>query len=300
MSKVPYFKATEIAPRTWQIEYAFSSYSPVYCYLTEGKDYALLIDTMNGYGNLHAFCRTLTDKPIKLVNTHFHFDHTLGNFDFDSCYMHPSDIPYFYDFKADAPEQMLEQAKARALPEYRDLLAIEEMSAPRDMRVYPVYDGDVFDLGDRQITVVDVGGHSPGSIVLIDPVLRIAFTGDACNGNTLLSFGNALSVERYLHNLLHFKRFQPQFDMMYGGHQVLKPETIDEAIELCGKVLAGSDDKEERIGLFGKSVIYAAKHADEGIGRADGKSFNICYDPQKIYEGEKEPQTITLQPASMF
>ena len=77
MSKVPYFKAGEIAPRTWMIEYAFTAPKGggPYAYLLEGSDYALVIDTMLGYGNLRAFCETLTDKPLRLVNTHFHPDH---------------------------------------------------------------------------------------------------------------------------------------------------------------------------------------------------------------------------------
>ena len=62
---IQYFKATEIAEKSWQIEYAFTDQEHVYCYLVEGQDTALLIDTMYGYGSLRAFCETLTDKPIE-------------------------------------------------------------------------------------------------------------------------------------------------------------------------------------------------------------------------------------------
>jgi len=113
---------------------------------------------------------------------------------------------------------------------------------------------DVFDLGDRQIEVIHVGGHSPGSIVLLDRRIRIAFTGDACNGNTLLGFGNALPIEEYLGNLLHFRAFKDAFDIMYGGHQIMDPCTIDEGIETCAKVLAGTDDHEEQ---FENKMVHA-------------------------------------------
>lgn len=294
MSSVPYFKAKEIGARAWQITYNFTDREHVMCYLVEGRDCALVIDTMNGYGNLRAFCETLTAKPLILANTHFHFDHTAGNYDFDACWIHHRDIKYFYDSPAHAPEKMLERVRAEAFDEYRDAAETSDMCAGRDMRAYPLYDGDEFDLGDRRILVVYAGGHTPGSIVLIDPSLRICFSGDACNGNTLLSFGNALPVEQYLKNLLHLKKHQGMFDIMYGGHQVMDPATIDEGIELCAKVLAGSDDREVRPGLFGAPVTYAAAHADNGFGRADGKSFNMCYNPDKIFGEADEKQTITI------
>lgn len=300
MSNVPYFKADVIGDRAWQIMYNFTDKEHVRCYLIEGQDYALVIDTMNGYGNLHEFCRTLTDKPFVLANTHFHFDHTAGNFDFESCWMHHRDIKYFYDSRVASPEQMAERAKAEAFDEYKDAIEPADMCTYRDMKTYPIYDGDVFDLGDREILVVDVGGHSPGSVVFIDPKLRICFAGDACNSNTLLGFGNALPIEEYLKNLLHLKKFQHMFDILYCGHQVLPVETIDEGIETCAKVLAGSDDKEVRPGLFGTPTTYAAKHADQGIARADGKSFNMSYNPEKLYGEAETKQTITIKPASMF
>ena len=300
MSNVPYFKATEIGQRAWQIEYNFTDREHVYCYLVEGSEVALVIDTMYGFGSLKAFCETLTDKPLKLVNTHFHFDHTAGNFEFDRCYMHHLDIAAFYDSRVSAPEQMLERAREEAKDEYKTSMEVSDFCAARDMKVYPLYDGDLLDLGDRKIEVVDVGGHSPGSVVFIDPKLRIAFTGDACNGNTLLDFGNALPIDTYLKNLLHFKQFQSKIDMCYGGHQVFTPEIIDEGIELAARVLAGSDDHEESTGLFGQKVIYAAKHGATPIERADGKSFNMSYNPERRFASKKEPRVIDFKPTTPF
>ena len=78
--KIPYFKAEEIAEKSWMITNAFVENSYANCYLIEGEDYALLIDSILGMGNLKAFCETLTDKPIRVANTHSHSDHVGGNF----------------------------------------------------------------------------------------------------------------------------------------------------------------------------------------------------------------------------
>jgi len=297
MSNVPFYKAEKIAKGIWHIMYGFTDKEHVRCYLIEGQDYALVIDTMNGYGKLRAFCETLTDKPLKLVNTHFHFDHTAGNFDFDECWMHHADIKYFYNSGKNDPAKMLERAKAEAFEEYRDQMDGDDFCAYRDMKVYPLYDGDKFDLGDREILVVDVGGHTPGSIVLIDPKTRICFSGDACNGNTLLGFGNSLCVETYLKNLLHFKKFQPMFDILYGGHQIMSPATIDEGIVMCAKIIAGIDDHDIRPGIFGTPAVYGGKAQSE---KAEGPHFNMSYDPEKILEKGEMKQVISMKPEKMF
>ena len=292
MSNVAYFKAEEIAEGSYRIEYAFTDREQVYCYLVEGRDRALLIDTMYGYGSLRSFCETLTDKPIELVLTHFHLDHVAGNPEFERCWMHHRDIAYYYDSRLASQEKMLDHVREEAFPELRDQVELSDMVEYRPIPAYPLYDGDLLDLGDRKIEVVYVGGHSAGSVAFIDKKRRIAYTGDCCNSNTLLGFGNSLPIEEYLRNLLHFKHYQKDFDIMYGGHQVLPPSVIDEGIELCGRVIAGTDDREEREGMFGRKAIYGAKHGESLIERADGKRFNMSYNPDRILSEEKKARVI--------
>ena len=300
MSNVKYYKAAEIAERSWQIEYAFTDQEHVYCYLIEGQDTALLIDTMYGYGSLRDFCETLTDKPIRLALTHFHLDHIGGNTEFDSCYIHHLDIANYLDSKLPQREEMLKRVQAEAFPELRDQAELSDMQEFKAVPAYPLYDGDILDLGGRTIEVVWVGGHSAGSVAYVDAKSRIAYTGDCCNSNTLLGFGNSLPIEDYLKNLLHFKHYQDQFDVMYGGHQVLPPSVIDEGIELCARVLAGTDDHEEMEGMFGRKMIYAAKHGASPIERADGKLFNMCYSPEKRFACGKTARVINFDPVPMF
>ena len=48
---------------------------------------------MNGYEDVRAVVRTVTDLPIMVVNTHGHCDHIYGNVYFDCAYLHPADLP---------------------------------------------------------------------------------------------------------------------------------------------------------------------------------------------------------------
>ena len=147
------------------------------------------------------------------------------------------------------------------------------------------------DLGDRQLEVVEVGGHTLGSIVLIDHKTRIAYAGDACNGNTLLEFDNSLPVIAYLRALLHLKDHQAEFDMVYGGHEIFDASIVDEGIETVAKVIAGTDDRCERTGIMGGPVFYAAEKVKDGYERKDGKHFNMSYIPGKVL-GPDEPKQV--------
>lgn len=207
---VPYYSAELIAEKSWMIRNSFSDDTEALCYLVEGRDYALLIDSILGMGNLKAFCETQTDKPVILANTHAHSDHFGGNFFFDSRYMPHRNIGFFQNsINGVKKQQLIEMAKERARDEYRDLIQPDENFTDWfPMKVYPLYDGDVFDLGDRKIEVIEVGRHTAGSVVLIDPLTRITYSGDACNGNTLLEFPNSLPIISYMRALLHLKENQ--------------------------------------------------------------------------------------------
>ena len=294
MSHIPFFKAEKIAEKSWQISQVFTKPEPqVFCYLIEGRDYSLLIDSMMGFGNLSEFCKTLTKKPVKVVNTHAHWDHICGNFNFDSCYLHHRDIAIFQESTAYTKQQFFDAAKRMAIPEYAEQLSQDQnFTDAKPMRIFPLYDGDVFDLGDYKIEVVEVSGHTPGSIVLIDHQTRIAYAGDACNSNTLLELPHSLPVTVYMKSLLHLFEHKKEFDMLYCGHEVLEPSIIDEGIETVAKVIAGTDDRYEATGLFGTPVLYAAAKVENGSERADGKKFNMSYDPTRAFGTEPKNQII--------
>ena len=190
-------------------------------------------------------------------------------------------------------ERIFEFAKGCAKEEYRDLLVCDDnFAGTHPIKVYPVSDGDVFDLGDRKIEVVSCGGHTPGSVVLIDDKTRICYSGDACNGNTLLEFDDSLPVNIYLENLKRLKTFAPRFDMMYGGHEIFDSSILDEGIETAARVVDGTDDKCAQKGVTGKDICYAAKRREDGTGRADGKRFNMSYDPRNIKGEDNSKQKI--------
>ncbi len=256
------------------------------CFLVEGSQCALLIDGLTGVGNLKAFVRELTELPVRMVATHGHLDHIGASFAYGQCWIHPADIGLLYEHGD--PEGRLGFSKSgAAFQALRTEPGLEDVTPLCPVRTYPVQDGDVFDLGGVELEVIAVPGHTFGTIVLLDRARRVVYSGDACNGNTLLFMPGSTSIEEYRESLLHFKSFQPYFDGMYGGHGPGPvPKTlVDEAIELCDQIMAGTDDQAEEA-FLGRPCLYAKRKGPD-FRREDGGIANIAYSKEMIWR--KEP-----------
>jgi hypothetical protein len=77
-----WFEVYNVEPGVFAIYEPFQ-WQEVISYLITGADRALLFDTGNGMGDIKAIVEQLTDKPITVLNSHTHFDHIGGNYQFD-------------------------------------------------------------------------------------------------------------------------------------------------------------------------------------------------------------------------
>ena len=181
---------------TWTIPFG-----GVYCYLLVGEEKALLIDTAYGVGNLRQFVEGITDKPVMVVNTHGHFDHTGGNAWWEEVYL---------------SEEASQDAKKAFSP---------EMQADFDAKPYPDYkmnivgDGYEFDLGGRKVEVIRIGSHHPGSIALLDHGARLLFTGDELEAGQVLLFDHVKDrVPKHKANMEKLMAREAEFDMICPAH----------------------------------------------------------------------------------
>ncbi len=259
------------------------------CYLVEGSERALLIDGLTGVGSLRAYIRELTDLPVLMVVTHGHLDHIGAAFEYKECFIHPEDIALILSGMHSDKEARLEFATKKP----REGITLQDVVPAVPVKTYPVYDGDSFDLGSVELEVIAVPGHTRGTIVLLDRANRAVYSGDACNLNTLLNLPGSASIEEYLESLRHFKGYEGDFDVMWGGHggKAVPKSAVEDGIRLCEEILAGKDD---RIAVpptskRSKENCLLAKKRGENYLPAEGGYCNIVYTLDGLRRAEKQP-----------
>ena len=169
-------------------------------YLVEGNDKALLIDTGLGLARLSAFVKTLTTKPLLVVNTHGHPDRAGGDFEFKSVYAHPADFSSIQSFSTKEARQRSAQFMGQG-PATPDRVSVDEAASTPQPEMLPVKDGQILDLGGRKLEVIEAPGHTPGEIVLIDAAHKMLLTGDNSNTLVWLFLPNSMPLEVYLQTL---------------------------------------------------------------------------------------------------
>ena len=205
------------------------------CYLVCGQERAMVIDTVNGMEDLHTIVRTLTDLPLVVVNTHGHCDHIYGNAFFEEAWLHPAD---------------------RALAAEHFAMFQEEYDK-RSLKACPFRDaaiGQVFDLGGLELEVVDLKGHTAGSIGLLDKQDRILFSGDGLNPHIWMQLDHSLAIATLRQTILDLKtQHGSEFDHILTGHakDLRSADLTDMLLRGCEELLSGQREKDSPYEYFG-------------------------------------------------
>ncbi|MFX1448494.1 MAG: MBL fold metallo-hydrolase [Promethearchaeota archaeon] len=177
MSEKHHFEISKHKPYLYVIKENISLVHPVYTndplniYLLLGTHTALLIDTGCGLFPLKPIVDDIIKKRKLIVfNTHYHWDHPLGNVEFEKIYIHENEVelvskPYDVSYFKDSPNKVVEVYRKK------------NFLIPPAKTIIPLKDGDRFDLGELIVEVIHCPGHSPGSICLLTSN-RELFTSD--------------------------------------------------------------------------------------------------------------------------
>ena len=253
----------------------------VYSYFVEGEKIAALLDTGTGAGNLYQFVSSLTNLPIIVICTHGHVDHVGGVYGFEKVYLNEKDFAL-----------AKEHSQIGIRKEYADMMLHEEKISdwdyvPAKKNPFLAMDhGMLFDLGGITLEAIALPGHTQGMTCILIQELRILLLGDACNSSTFLFMPECTSVEDYKNNVESLLSYEQQFDSVLFSHGVYAGSNIilNEGIELCEEIMKGEHDNIPFEFMNQKAIM--AKKVNKNRSRVDGKTFNIIFNPQKIFSSD--------------
>ena len=256
------FTKRKIHADTWVIEGV-----GCYSYLLTGKTSAVLIDSGMSKRNIKEYCQQITNLHIMgAINTHGHFDHTGGNGWFEKAFMHP-------------------MATNRAK---------QPFGSPEgycfDYEIEHLSDGQIIDLGERNLEIIYIGAHSPGSIAILDASRRLLFTGDELESGQVLLMLNepnlpvTQTVENHQRMMQKLKARIGEYDYICPAHNgtMMHNSYVDIFIEAEQKILDGAvgvDDISSPTLPVGEGSPF---QNNEFFKRYEYNGANIVYDIRRI------------------
>lgn len=177
----------------------YRHWEETHCYLLNGSESSLLIDTGLGISNIYEEVKKLTQKPVAAAATHIHWDHIGGHKYFPDFYAHEEELNWLngeFPLSLDTIKGMV--VDRCELPEGYDVDTYEFFQG---MPTRVLKDGDIIDLGGRKIQVLHTPGHSPGHMCFWEQERGYLFTGDLVYKDTLFAYYPSTDPEAYLASL---------------------------------------------------------------------------------------------------
>ena len=271
---------------TWEID----EFDCASIFLLEGTEKAMLIDCGMGIGDLRGAVEMITDKPLIVVISHGHIDHTGNARQFDEIWIHPKDrdkpIPQDTARRKFDTERIARRQKS-CIGGYFTMFNLYPYDLNVDLRepetygnmpvIHDLYDGQEFDLGGgRIVTAYECPGHSPGEMVFLDNQTRCLFCGDALNYN--LGVG-AVPVETTVRYMKRLQEMGDRYDRIYNGHHdfralgmPLEDDCLPNVIAILEDVLSGTAVPCEMPSFWGQDVPLTREKSP--VVNGDGKPVN--------------------------
>lgn len=237
-----WFFVNKIDDRTFIISEPKSSQGNS-CFLIIGDQKAILFDSGSGEQRKQKISRitdSLTQLPVSLILSHFHFDH-IGNIgEFDQIGI-PAVEGLANRIQADSLLQLSEQEVLRGdrvLIKVSQLLHLDEQ----------------IDLGNREIMILHTPGHSSESVTIMDMDSKYIFAGDLVYNGLLL----VNDCESYVNSVSRvMEKSEPDY-RVFGSHGIpeVRYDKLSKVVEALEKYQekGKSFDAVKQIDFYGTTV----------------------------------------------
>lgn len=181
-------------------------------FLIVGEQQALLIDTGFEDSGVYQAVREVTDLPVQVLLTHGDRDHTGGLKDFGSCYLNQ-----------------------------KDWHLLDSGIEVKDLR-----EGDIFRCGDFCLEVLEIPGHTYGSVAFLDREKKLLLPGDSVQKEgPIFMFGAHRNLDLYIESQKKLCGLADQAETILPCHHdcPIEPEYMEknlkDAIDLRAGILKG-------------------------------------------------------------
>ena len=244
--------------------------------LVIGKEKALLLDTAYGIGDLKKEIEEITSLPLVVVNSHGHMDHSCGNYQFDEVYinMKDYDLCVKHNSRKWRERNIRSANNLKALPDRFD---VEKYLNQSFGNLKPLNYGDLIDLGDLELEVIDMRGHTQGSIGLYIKDWKLMLVSDATCPFIWIFLDESTTVKEYV-DMLH-QVLKLEFDNFLVGHgaRMFPRERMYEFLKVAEELdmnkavkVSFNNFEEYDVYCYTEGVMYNQDHA------------GIVFDPKRI------------------
>jgi len=256
-----WFKVYKVGDQVYAIAEPYN-FQEVISYLILGTERALLFDSGMGLSSIASLVKELTSLPVTVINSHTHYDHIGGNYEFEHILAMNTSFTKGRSVKGLLHDFVKHEIAKDAF--CKDKLPLLDTTTYH-IKPFPITeyiaDGSTIDLGNRKLEIIAVPGHTPDAITLWDKKNGYLWTGDTFYEGPIWLFDEGTDLDAYAKSTQRLAQLFPDTQKVFPAHNipVADPIRLKELEKAFQEVINGIK-KPKTVGKNDTSTIFEFEH----------------------------------------